>query len=1144
LVAAPLRYVTYLVAGVMLVIMTAGAIAGPAPDPAQDPWLRINAGGHTASVRALAFTPDSTRLCSAGLDKAVQVWNLTAIARDLRRTFLRERTIRWQVARGLRGSIYALASSPNDALLALGGYGAMGSLGEILLVNPVEGNLVKVLQGHRQTVCSLAFSADGNWLASSDAGGQAVVWRRGEWQPRTLYEPDSKTYDAQLAQLIQQQPKLRPIAILGNQEVVVPACIGRQPDVGRIGNPSYARLGWKLQQIGMANPAAFRTLETVHQGMVSALAATRDGALLASADLAGKLYLWDLKAGTPPAELDAQGTVLSLSFSPDGRTLAAGTAVDPARKTSQLQMWDVASRSMKRSRPLPDHVQTCIVSPDGKDVAYAGGKDNEVFVEALDAPQQTVALHGTGRRIFKVAFARGDPPYRIAFGTLPRERGFNDYADLDESFDPVGLELGVPGALDPAEWLAPDWCRGNWTAQRQPDGGLQTYRDGVAQGRVVLDPSFEGRVRSYCWIADAKGETFAIAVGTDLQNSVYVLRLVAEGRCPVLRHFRGHHDFVTSVAVSRDLRYLASASADGTVMFWSLASIERGAEVPGRWGADFAAQGEELAAANVHPAGTLWGKGVRSGDLVREIRWNDGKAVHSENRPASIREQLQGLPWGTQVTFEYLRQGVRQPPFQLLPAWQPLATLFVSTERQWAFWTPQGYYDASINGYTLFGWQVNRGLDALPDFYRADQFRKKLERPDIMEQLLPAGSLEQAFEAARQKPPAQSQRILPDHISATPRLEIVSPRSGQLVAGNATTVRARIVMPAAGNLVETKVFANGVSAVGQRLVRERQLPAARELTYDWDVRLPADPKNLIQVVVGTDAPTAALGDILIERPPGVRPDRQSRLWILAVGIDKYADPAIQRLSFAVADAESITKTLQQRSKGWYTVDKAVVLKNEQATPQQWQKALQDVGKDLKQRARPDDLLVLFFAGHGIVDSETKRYYFVGHEFKVEDLEKRQYAACISWKDFQLLAGIPCRRLVLLDTCHAGAIQTLRSQNLKAAVRDLQDDVIFTFAASAGNEKSAENKVWQHGAFTQSLLEALRGEAPGLRAPVITLNEAVTYVQSAVRKLTKDRQNPMAAPDEILPFTSLILAGREGSSLEKGTGSAADPTKRP
>ena len=72
----------------------------------------------------------------------------------------------------------------------------MGSLGEILLVNPLDGSLVKVLEGHRQTVCSLAFSADGQWLASRDAAGAAILWKRGQWQPTVLYEPDEKTYGA------------------------------------------------------------------------------------------------------------------------------------------------------------------------------------------------------------------------------------------------------------------------------------------------------------------------------------------------------------------------------------------------------------------------------------------------------------------------------------------------------------------------------------------------------------------------------------------------------------------------------------------------------------------------------------------------------------------------------------------------------------------------------------------------------------------------------------------------------------------------------------------------------------------------------------------------------------------------------------
>ena len=139
------------------------------------------------------------------------VWNLSTL-RDLKRIFLRERTIRWQVARGLRGSIYALASAPNDGLLAIGGYGAMGSLGEILLVDPVKGTLVKVLEGHKQTVCSLAFSPDGKKLVSADTSGCVLLWNRDSGKPVTIYEADEKTYGPQKAALIAKQPKLRPVA--------------------------------------------------------------------------------------------------------------------------------------------------------------------------------------------------------------------------------------------------------------------------------------------------------------------------------------------------------------------------------------------------------------------------------------------------------------------------------------------------------------------------------------------------------------------------------------------------------------------------------------------------------------------------------------------------------------------------------------------------------------------------------------------------------------------------------------------------------------------------------------------------------------------------------------------------------------------
>ena len=308
-------------------------------------------GGHTASVRALTFSPDGKRLCSGGLDKIVEVWNLSGVARDIRRSYLRERTIRWQVARGLRGSIFALAAAPSDGLLALGGYGAMGSLGEILLVHPIDGSLVKVLEGHRQTICSLSFSTDGNWLASSDAAGQSTLWRREGWQPRILYEADAKTYDAADGAADRGPTQAAADRLCRQQR----GCSARQR-----GNSDGRQARMELQRMSVANPGGFQTLETLHVGMVTALAANPDGSLLASADLSGKLYVWDLKAGGPPQELRPQGTVLSLAFSSAGPILVAGTAVTAERKTSQLQYGtsrqrpsNEAARSRTMSTPAP-----------------------------------------------------------------------------------------------------------------------------------------------------------------------------------------------------------------------------------------------------------------------------------------------------------------------------------------------------------------------------------------------------------------------------------------------------------------------------------------------------------------------------------------------------------------------------------------------------------------------------------------------------------------------------------------------------------------------------------------------------------------------------------------------------------------------
>jgi WD40 repeat protein len=1100
-----------------------------------EPWLRLVTGGHTATVQALAFTPDGQRLCSAGLDKDVMVWNLSTL-RDLKRVFLRERTIRWQVARGLRGGIFTMAVAPNDGLLAIGGYGAMGSLGEILLVDPVKGTLVKVLEGHKQTVCSLAFSPDGKRLVSASTDGQVLLWDRESGKPVTICESDEKTYGPEKAAIIGKQPKMRPVVFDG-VSLIVPVYVGATKDGAQ---------NWQLKLIDSNNPEQNRTRSQKHSGMVSALASAHGTTWSAAADLSGSIYLWDARRSADmPMRLQAGIPILSLNFSPDGRTLLAGTAVDGKKEHSQLQIWDVESQKVIATRELPDHVHACAFSHDGKRFAYVGGANNEVFVENFadvskenpaDRAQKPVALRGTGQKILKVAFAAKEPFYRVAFGTEFRDKGFNDSADLKEYFDTSKLALGPEQKIDPAEWLPGEWLSGGWTAKPQADGTLKLYENGTAKGTVSLASQLphldEGRIRCYCWVPDEKGKPLAIAVGTDRQNSIYVCKLVDQGPCPILRHFRGHNDYLTSLGVSRDLKFLVSGSADGTIRIWSLSNFAKGRETIGRWGAEFEIgnEGQDLLAKKVDPAGPLFHKGIRDGDVINEIRWpaeGDEKAVTDCEKMIAA---LTDMPWGTQVVFAPARYGndklEDRPAFQLLPAWQPLATLFVGTDREWAFWTPAGYYDASMNGHRMFGWQVNRGLSRLPDFYRADQFFKKLERPDVMEKLLAAGSLQRAFEMAAANPPVQLNESLPQQIAATPKVEILSPAPGATINEVTTRVRAKIELPADRKILQAKAFANGVVGKGQQLVGDREIESGRELTYEWDVALPQDRRNLIQVVVGTDAPTAAFYDVLVDNGAAAEA-KPPKLFIVAMGINKYGDPEIQPLAFSVADAEAVVELLRKRSQGLYALDDVQLLTDKQVTPEEFRKALKELGEKLKTVAQPNDLLLFFLAGHGIVDEESKKYYFIGHDFSMDEFKNRDYKDCISWDDFRDLADVPCRKLALLDTCHSGAIQPARSSDLKTAVRQLQEDVIFTVTASTGDQRSAEKTSWGHGAFTKCLLEALGGGADAAGSGYVTLDGLVTYLKQSVPKLTEGSQTPTAAPDDILPFTSLPLTKSDG-----------------
>jgi WD40 repeat protein len=165
----PVRSVLTL--GLILLILTAcGIKGGPEPIKNNVPILQIDPGGHKSMIKDVTFTKDGCYLVSAADDKVVRVWDL--------KTGKTVRTLRGQIGAGSEGKIYAMALSPDERWLAVGGFlaGNLENRHAIRLYNFPTGKLVTLLKGHTNVVYGLAFPPDSRYLVSGSFDKNAIIW--------------------------------------------------------------------------------------------------------------------------------------------------------------------------------------------------------------------------------------------------------------------------------------------------------------------------------------------------------------------------------------------------------------------------------------------------------------------------------------------------------------------------------------------------------------------------------------------------------------------------------------------------------------------------------------------------------------------------------------------------------------------------------------------------------------------------------------------------------------------------------------------------------------------------------------------------------------------------------------------------------
>ena len=173
-----------LAAAVAAVLLASGV--AHSGEPPSEPVLRIETGMHTASIWRIGVDAAERFLVTASYDKTARLWDLET-GRLLR-------VLRPPIGAGNEGKLYAVAISPDGAIVAAGGWTGWGWDGtaSVHLFDRQSGRLLRRLTGLANVINYLAFSREGDYLAATLYGGEGVrVWRTADCPlyraPRALW---------------------------------------------------------------------------------------------------------------------------------------------------------------------------------------------------------------------------------------------------------------------------------------------------------------------------------------------------------------------------------------------------------------------------------------------------------------------------------------------------------------------------------------------------------------------------------------------------------------------------------------------------------------------------------------------------------------------------------------------------------------------------------------------------------------------------------------------------------------------------------------------------------------------------------------------------------------------------------------------
>ena len=341
-----------------------------------------------------------------------------------------------------------------------------------------------------------------------------------------------------------------------------------------------------------------------------------------------------------------------------------------------------------------------------------------------------------------------------------------------------------------------------------------------------------------------------------------------------------------------------------------------------------------------------------------------------------------------------------------------------------------------------------------------------------------------------------------------PLVMIATPRDGHRTTASRISLTGVVEDDQGLERIEILINDQLVDAGHSRGLVVTKAPAIRRHEIHQMVSL-APGRNRIRVRVSDTSGRVNETTITVHRM-----QRDRNIWAVVIGIDRY--PRLPGLKYAVKDARAFYQLLVKNNR--IPAENITLLTNEAATLTRLRSLL---GTQLKQNAGREDMVIIYYAGHGATerdamspDGDGLEKYILPHDANPQDL----YASALPMREIShILNRIQSERLVFIaDACYSGASggRTVSIEGIRANLSDGflsriasgKGRVILT--ASGANEVSVEDDALQHGVFTFFLIEGLKGRADYDGDGLITVDEAYRFVSEAVPDATAQGQHPV------------------------------------